>query len=265
MVSKHELEQLRAEAAKRQRDVTRKISRLKHQGGAPISGTGLDPRREPAKLKTYNSRQLAAYVRKLDSFMDRGTQYVGLGSGDVIPKRDWEKYKKLERQYNNRVNKNFESIKDKKLPNGRTIEEFMKLSTPDRRSARGVAVNAPYDPPVRVPQGVKNKKQLNKLIADMRKRVRTTHEEKQIKIAQSVFHQMSNKFSNAELDQKVSKLTPGQFRALWNYSTFAMDISFSYEQAKKMLTSDEDSLDDEFDKRLESANELAEWASKLKL
>lgn len=266
MVSTPDLNALRELARQRHRAATRKVSRLNTQSGVEISGTSLDPRTEPAKIKRYTRKQLESYVNRLNAFTDRSTQYVALGDGEIITGKEWQKYKQPETRYNRRTNKRLAEVEDKELPSGTTIGRHLKTTTADRRSARGVAVNRPYDPPSRKPQDITDRKALKKLTKDYNRRIRTDFERKQVKAAQKVFHKMANIIKNDELNKAIASLTPDQFRVLWNYTDFANAVSQDYDVMMKMLTGTDKAYEsDIYDQQLQEANDLAKWASTVKI
>lgn len=278
MVSKNDLAELRKVARDRHIAATKKVSRLNRQQNLNISGTKLDPRRDLAALKRYNSTQLKSYIAKLDTFNSRETQYVGDSEGRPMNIDLWREYKGLETRYRNRVNREYKKVETTYLPSaydkdGRlinkkaTIGNRMKTVTPDKRSSRQAPINAVYDPPKRIPRGFRNERALKKMIDDMRKRVMTDFEAQQVEQGKQNFSKMSMVIKDKALDTLISKLTPQQFGVLWKYTTFATDSGLKYLEAQKLLQQGKESNEDNeaFQASLESAKGLALWASKLKL
>jgi hypothetical protein len=268
MASREELAQLRAETLNAHRKATRKVSRLKTQNGVSISGSNLDPRRSPAIIKRYNSKQLAAYQAKLESFVDRRVQYHP--DKNKRPMAKFGIYKSLEKQYNRIVNNDFNAVKDLELPSGRKIEERFKLTTADRRSSRGRPVNAPYDPPVRESTHFTSERALNSMIKDMKKRLEADRPTKNVKKSKTQLNQMVKTIEKATQDKKLraalKDLTPDQFRVLWNYTTLATDINIGYEEAMKLLGQRKGAYkQSRHEAHTEYAHDLIKWAKKLEL
>lgn len=277
MVSRDELNALRAEARKRHRDATRKVSRL-NRNGVQLSGTKYDPRRDLERLKSYNAAQARAYINQLDKFVARETQFVQYANGEIDKASAWQTYKKLENAYNRRVNKAYDNVEDLPLPSAyddkgklvrpeNTVGRRMKTKVADRRTSRGAAVNAVYDPPKRRATAVKNRKALKTLTDDMRKRVSGDLDLKAFETGQLVFGKMNNVIRDKDLDAMIKALSPKQFAILWKYTSFADDTTLNYIQAQKLLKTDEDNAmdDDVFASHLRTAKDAAAWAAKLKV
>ena len=76
MASREELQALRDLARKRHRAVTQKVSRIKAKEDVVLSGTKLDPRKDPTSFKRMNSIQLKAHIARMDTFVSRDVSYV---------------------------------------------------------------------------------------------------------------------------------------------------------------------------------------------
>ena len=125
-----DLESIRADIARLRKLATKKISRIKRAKDAPLSGTQFDPRRTPKAEKRYTKRQAEVYRQELQGFLSRSNQYVGGANGYVMRKQQWDAYKKLEQQYNSRVNQKFDRVAGIQLPYGETIASRMARRTP---------------------------------------------------------------------------------------------------------------------------------------
>ena len=243
MASREEIESLRALARKRHRAVTQKVSRLKASADVVISGTRLDPRKNPASFKKMNSIQLKAHIARLDTFVSRETSYVR-GAGKTVPLNGnlWQTYKRLESAVNKQKESTFEGLKDLFIPSlGVKASEFV-AQTPAHPVTGNPSARAPHVQIDRKAVGIPNDKQLKKLIADMKKKLAPEYTDKMIvrdkKILRKFFKDISKVSDSPDLKdikRDFKDLTPGQFSFLWNYTNFSDAASFDYEIAKNKL------------------------------
>jgi len=265
MVSKAELEAKRELAKSRHRAVGKKISRLKQTNEVKVGGTKYDPRRELKKLERYNARQLDAYVRELNSFMKRETQFVPDSQRRPMKGDQWKQYKELEKQYNNRATSEYSPLADIPLPHtGMTVGERMSMMTPDHPQAGNPSVNNPYKTVQRKPTNVAGAKKLNDLIKDLKKRLDSRFEAKELKRARDEFSQMMAKINMPDMEKAVNSLTPSDFKNLWYLTSFATDISIMYEVSMALI-SDKDKPwhSDVFDNAVADAMVQIQWAKNL--
>ena len=230
-----ELAGLRAEVARLRTGVTKKVSRIKRNNGAVLSGSGFDPRRAPHREAKYTRRQLETYKRELEGFLSRKSQFVGLSGGTPVTRSKWEQYKSLEAKHNATVNEGFQKVADIQLSTGEPISSRMKRSTPDHRHMRSAQVNALYDPITRNPEQVNGLKGLDKLIAQYMDRVGNKNwRQEKIATGRRVFEAMADRIGNEELADKMAELTDEQFDVLWNYTDFPREMSLDYQHMKMM-------------------------------
>ena len=263
-----DLESIRADIARLRKLTTKKISRTKRTKDAPLSGTQFDPRRAPKAEKRYTMRQAEAYRQELQGFLSRSTQFVGGANGFVMKKQQWDAYKKLEQQYNSRVNQKFDKVAGIQLPQGETIASRMARRTPPHPQMAYEAFHSPYNPPERSPKAVHSDKALRKLMDKMAEKANPRYEKDSIEKNRHQFLGMADRLGDDALAEKVKKLTDEQFNVLWNFSEMPYDMSLWYETQKL--------VDDGNTKHplvtsgaAESAKreyaKLVEWASKLKV
>ena len=264
-----DLNSIRADIARLRTLVTKKVSRLKTRRGAAVSGTEFDPRRAPKVEKKYTRRQAEAYRAELQGFLSRGTQFVGGARGFVMKQEKWNAYKKLEQQYNDRVNQHFDSISGVKLPfGGETIGSRMARRKPPHPQMAYEAFHAPYDPPVRTPQSVDSAKALKKLMDSMKKKANPNFDKQFIEKNRNQFTGMADRLGDDALAEAVKNLTDAQFDILWNYSEMPYDMSLWYE-TQKLIEDGNTKHPLVTSGAAESAKreyaKLVEWASKLKV
>ena len=263
-----DLNSIRADIARLRTLATKKVSRLKVKRDAPISGTNYDPRRAPKAEKHYTLKQAQAYRADLQGFLSRGTQFVGGAKGFVMKQEQWNAYKKLEKQYNSRVNAHFSSVSGIKLPFGETIGSRMARRKPPHPQMAYEAFHSPYNPPERSPKAVQSDKALRKLMDKMAEKANPRYEKDSIEKNRHQFLGMADRLGDDALVEKVKKLTDEQFNVLWNFSEMPYDMSLWYETQKlvddgntkhPLVTSGAaESAKREYGK-------LVEWASKLKV
>ena len=263
-----DLESIRADIARLRKLTTKKISRTKKTKDALLSGTQFDPRRAPKTEKRYTKRQAEAYRQELQGFLSRGNQYVGGANGYVMKQKQWNAYKKLEQQYNSRVNQNFDKVAGIQLPQGETIASRMARRTPTHPQMVYEAFHHPYNPPVRSPKAVESDKGLRKLMDKMAEKANPRYQKDSIEKNRHQFLGMADRLGDEALAEKVKKLTDEQFNVLWNFSEMPYDMSLWYETQKlvedgntthTLVTSGaSESAKREYGK-------LVDWASKLKV
>ena len=253
-----ELDDLRARVAKRRRDVTNKVGRIRRSTGADVSGLSDDPRRDVSVVKKYNSKQLKSYLAKLDAFQSRSVGFVAGAGGVPIPKVKWQQYKNLEKQYN-KIGENHEAkIADIFLPTaGMTLRQRNAMIHP---TAAGEVVNRPYSLVERDATQVPGRDQLEKLIIDLRRKTSKKFLPAAIKDARG---QLNKMISMSGMDLKVN-LSDSQFDTLWNYTNFATLVSLSYEMQKLRAAGAKERWHDSVvEDASDDIGELLNWASGL--
>lgn len=258
-----ELRRLRAEAAKRHRAATNKISRLKNDVGVELSGTKEDPRRDKERLKSYNRRQLRAYIRNLNRFVDRSNQYVPDANARPVRRDLWRQYKAQEQAFNRRVQSHFEKYKDIFIPEaGMTVGERMHMVTPLHRYMRNTqAVNSLYDPIERDPKQIRDERALRKLRDSYKDRNDPAYFTRRTQAGRDLFKEFMDTAGRSDLVAMVDELSDAQFDLAWDYSGLASAAAHSYWAAKNMVTArDKARLGDEFDAQISTVEEILRWA-----
>lgn len=262
-----DIQQLRAEARARHRAVTKKISRLKSVKDVDIAGTKADPRRDLNALKSYNSRQLKAYIASMNAFTSRKTQFVPDVKRQPMRQSVWEEYKKLERKRNAKVNADFEKVADIYNPRrGMTIRQRMDMITPVHRTAYDPAVNSPFRPSSRGSRNAASEQALKKLITEKKRQLRPDYNAKQAKAARKQFDQMARVINRHDITSAIKTLSNDQFMLIWNYDVLATAMSLSYEAAQAYNTDQEQAFhSDATEQSMREVSELITWARTLKL
>lgn len=216
---------------------TKKASRLRRQG-VEVTGSAIDPRQPLDVVRGMTTRQLKRYIRDQHAFLDRKVQFVPGRNRTPLSREKWLRYKELEAKRNIIANRQFERLKDVKLP-GSSV-----LTIGNRRGMRDVAqpqmvnnaANTPYRPVERVSLGVKSDEALDKLIDMITYQQSEEYTAKQLVQARIEFGQMADFVGMSSFVGDINRLDNDEFGALWFETDFAEQFSALYESAKKMLS-----------------------------
>jgi hypothetical protein len=110
----------------------------------------------------------------------------------------------------------------------------------DRKLAGNPTVQDPYSPRERTPNMVASRAALKILTKEEKRKAKPGWDKKELNRQIGEFSRMAAAVGDTELEDAVKKLTPGQFRALWNDSNFATAMGIRYEQHQHGLVSAED-------------------------
>lgn len=234
--------------------------------GVEVSGTSLDPRRDLSAIKRYNSRQLNAYIRELNSFTARSTGYVGGAESTVLDRRLWNQYKRLERQVNALSDAQSKMAAGKIIPGtGMTIAQREATIVPERRAGIGEAVARPYSRYNRQPGNINGNDKLRALIAQMQKKLSPDYLPRELAKQRVQMADMLDIIGSSSLREKAAKLTDAQFNILWNLTPFARAMSGVYEhhKAKARDVKEENWALAVYESQNQDANELIDWAATL--
>ena len=229
-----------------------------------MSGTEFDPRRSTTAPRQYTTAQLRAYRNQLSSFLDRRNQFVPDASRAPIPRAEYQRYKQAEARYASAAGDVYERLKNTPLPGGQTVAERMAAMTPMHKTMHNTAANRIFDPVTRDSGDIVSRAAMRKLEKAMRQNSSPQAIRRKVQSARDQFKQMMETINMPELAREVKGLSNDQFVALWNFTSFATQVSFSYQSAKKMLTPKEQSWGHEaVRQQMEDAMELVDWARKL--
>lgn len=256
-----ELEALRAQVRARHNAATKKVSRLR-QRGVELGGTNYDVRRDPNNIKRMNSTQLRAHLGRLNSFIDRKNAFVPGDSGVPLPAAKWREYKALERQYNRIGNREYAKVGDTFLPQpGVKVRDRRSILA---QSALGTAANAPYQEINRNSRGITGTDALDKITEQMRGKTSRDYLPAEIAKSREQFMDMLKEMGNAEYIDTAKKLTDDQFDTLWNYTSFATEISSDYEIMKMRARGESERAHEKIHKdNSDAISELLNWATVL--
>jgi hypothetical protein len=253
-------QELLANIANREKSVRRKIRRLENKG-VRITGTDYDPRQ--ADVGNMTARQMGSYLRKLDTFTDRKTQFVPGASGKPLPAAKWRKFKQVEKAGNDYSLRYRAKIDNVYNPHkGMTMGEYRAMKRGDLPSRLVPSVNDPFDVRSRSSYGVTNEKALDKLIKEEQKRTTPQNFKKWQKSNREAAKKMLTDLHEEELLKKLNKLTDEQFHLLWESG--ASEVALAYVVAKSAFESNEDEPPwwaERSGDEMGEVRDLAQWAS----
>lgn len=256
-----ELEELRNEVRARHRAATNKVSRLRRRG-VELAGTNYDVRRDLSKIKTYNAAQLKAYRDRLNSFTARTNGFVPGDSGVPLPSAKWREYKRLEQQYNRIGNREYAKVGETFLPQpGVKVRDRRSMLA---QSALGGAVQSPYQEINRNNRGITSEAALDKITEQMRTKTSRDYLPGEIAKAREQFTEMLKTIGNSEYINAAKNLSDDQFDTLWNYTSFATEVSSDYEIMKLKARGEQERAHEKIHKdNTDVINDLLSWASSL--
>ena len=230
------VEQARARAVARHRAVTKKISRLNRGVGAEISGTQFDPRGSLSDVRKMTSRQANAYIKKMDRFVDRKTQFVPDSQHRPMPMRNWLSYKDAEKAMNKIIQTEKKQFGKLKLPNGLTSEQARAMTQTIHPHMHNPATNSMQKELDRKSKTAKDLRALDKLTMAMRNRATPKHRAEMERADRIATDKMLRAIGDDALANKVQKLSSAKFRFMFGHSEgFANDLSLDYEAWKKLM------------------------------
>jgi hypothetical protein len=261
-----ELNALRSQALHLTKRATHKISRLKSKQDVIVAGSEYDARKPAKLIKRYTAKQLQAYINRQTQFVDRGTQFVPDAHRRPIPAAEFRELHVAELARRARAQAQLDTKKDTPTSSGtETIGQRRDKMRADRKLAGNPSVNDPYDTPVRSSKQIANRKALKKLTREAKQKANPGWDNKELKRQIGEFTKMVSRIGDADLAASVKKLSPAQFRSLWNDEGFAAAISTQYEIVRTDLISEEDKpwhikiIQDAF----ADARRMVDWAAKL--
>lgn len=273
MVSrKNRLNELREQANKLESRAGRKISRNKKTTGALIADTKHDPRRDPSKVSRYNTRQMESYVKSLETFNSRATQFEAGVRGAPLPRKAFQAYKAKENAVRKLAKDKMAPWMNQKLPgpgstptNIREGDETIGQRAEKIRAKHPTVTNQGYLPPERQPKNIKDADSLTKLTKANQKRMTKKFQREEHKRAREELKQMVAVFQDDGLEKNIMGLTKGQFDILWNFTKFADALSLTYHHIQAKGKKKQELPQELIDNQINQAKTLIEWVKKFKI
>lgn len=259
------LRELRAQAAKRTKAASDKMSRLRKQG-VEVRGSEFDVRLPKSRVDKMNRNQLAAYMRRINAFTDRNAKFDAGANGAPLPRHLVKQYQAAERVRNLRLGEHMQQYDSLEIEGtGMTIgqrRELMEQKQANVLRAGGPGFS-PYLAHTREVSGFASAEALRTLI----KHERRTYQNARINLA--LQEQKDNHINwllehgEAELAATVDSMSLRQFDVLKHHTNYTQDIKFMYFGTGEV--EDESVASRLRDDNLSNARDLASWAGKLEL
>lgn len=214
MDKKQKLKELRDRVAKLERNVARKIARYEHEG-VSLRDSKYNPLRR-GKAGRYTEKQLNSYIKSMELFTSRKTQFVGISSQGVpVTVEKWRKYKKAEGRHNKQVRELVMKFDDRIDHHGMKPSERQSMN----RSVKfGNTVNNPRAEFNRKPIGITSEKSLDKLIRDVARKSTPEYIQRELREKRKQIREMLNDWDFGEIGDRIAKLTDEQFEYFWVFS-----------------------------------------------
>ena len=275
-MASQELNALRSQALHLTKRSTHKISRLKSVQDVIVAGSEYDTRVSPKLIRRYNTRQLEAYIRRQEQFVDRSTQFVPDAHRRPIPAAEFKQLNLVQRARYDAAQAQLNAKGDTLLPGSydakgnlkpgyETIKQRRDKMRSDRKLAGNPSVNDPYEPKVNKSTDIANRHALKALIKQAKAQTGPGWDKKELNRQIGEFSKMIDRVGDAESGERVRKLSPAQFRTLWNDSPFAVAVSQQYEIVRSTMIDEQDKpwfaqvIHDAF----ADARKLIDWAEQL--
>ena len=248
---------LRAYIARAEKRANAKLSRLERQG---VDAQAFTPVRDPGRTRRYNSRQLERYADQLKSFNSERAVFVPDASGRALNPATWSRYQQAEQKLNQAKQDFYARFQDMQLPNGMTVAERAALRKVEHPHLANPAVNNPSGNTARRPEQMVNDRAAATLAADMERKARSSYFERQAKRGRDEFAQMAARINAPGLVDRVNRMSPVQWAALWTATNFAESMSNWYEISKLLTTPEDDAYESERSDLEYDAAEWLDWA-----
>lgn len=258
----------------RQRAANNKVSRYK-ASGVKIAHSEHDPRRDLKAIDKYNTKQLKSYLKSLNTFVDRSTQFVKGARGVPLSRNVFKSYKGTESSYNTHFKDEFEKVRDVQMPGkGLTYGERHDTLLPKAKSLR--AGTSKYFGKDRVSTGFTSDKALKTAQRHLKKSLKPGFEadvEKKRRENFASLLRFANRFDvelevnggiTIDKDGKETKhkgLTSEEFYILWEYDSVIQNIVEEYYIVKELLSDEDDAIENSggnalFDEILKTVKEV---------
>ena len=255
------IDDLRALAKKRQRAVSNKISRIRTQVGAEVKGSTFDPRKSNDDISKMRSRDLERHIAKLNSFMNRKTQFVPGTANVALPRAKWQNVVRVQtpvNQLHNQLSAAFNNIplpgNKPGSPNTIGLRKAMTMPT-----MQGDA-NQPFNVSSLDSRTVPSLEALDRLEKRALKQSSPGYAHRAVKGYRQRVDKALEAMSAEGTREEFNKLSDFQFYAMWGTPGIGVfeRIFSKYEEMQKRTveTIDSDDFGDDF-------RDVLEWARRL--
>lgn len=211
--------------AKRQRAVGQKIGRYERRDDNPVHlrGSEYDPRRPMSEVRTYSAKQLAAYERRLDRFVSRGTQFEGVFGGQPVTRRAANAYRAVEEAQNALARQYEASVLGLKLPGqDLTVGQRLGMLPSDGKSVPQANRNFRIFQEIHRPFfSITSPTKLAEYTEQMKAKLKKNYLGKTVEKRLNSLFALLEGSDNSEFIEKVKALSLAEQHNLLDYSTFA--------------------------------------------
>ena len=239
LMPRESLDALRGEVRTLEARARRKARRLKNQNNVIVSGSSIDPLRDPGNVRQYTQRQLEQYRDRLVTFNSRKTQFYGDAYGRLLSAASWEQYKRAENRYNREKDRFFAQFSRLKTSHGETLAERMAKMTPSH-GTMVPEVNSPFKDVKRTSRAFTSDKRIKDLTKYLESQTGDEAWANKIREARSQFEKMADLTGSSDMQRAVAQLSDKQFAALWFYTGFTSAMAQHY-QVFRLLNGGKDS------------------------
>jgi hypothetical protein len=250
------------QAVKRQRDAGRKVNRQKSKS-INFAGSEFDVRKDPLEIPSLSTSELRSYLKTLDNFIDRRTQFVPDAHRRPIPAQEFREYKNVEKQVKNAVENNISQLDNIIGPDGKPLgERFANMIDKHRKRMGDDAASSIYSIPDKKSTQIDSRDAIPKLIDAQLKKLDPGYYDQKVREGREQFALMNEINGDTEMAAEVAKLTDYQFGMMWNNTEFANTQSIRYQHMGNITVGIEwvDVLLNE----KKSGNKIIEWAKTLR-
>ncbi len=224
-----ELEELRAEIRRRRQAATKKAARLRRENFADVSGTRLDPRKSAGAEKRMTRVQAQAYLKRLNDFNSRQTQYFGGQDGLIIPNREWSQYKAAERATARAGAQEAMRLAKLRRPDGYTVGEFVSQVEGQRFNT---ASNRPLAARNRTSKGFKSLKGLSQATEFENIRRSPEYRQRSIEAGRTASRKMASAMGDNARLERLEAMSDERFYIAWHFGGLAEEMSLGYVEGK---------------------------------
>ena len=252
--------ELRAEVSRLRSLVTKKISRVKKNSGAKVTGTHFDPRPK-ATVRNMTEKQLKAYKAKFTDFLKRDAehQFVPGYSGSVLTRATFQKYKAAETLANEKK-KNLLTRYDNIVMPGQYNETTVAQFAAQRRASFPHMTDDATYRPSEVHRGshkIDGEAAARKLTEQQQAQAKAEWFDKKIAQGRDSYSKMMDMSGRHDLALAVDQLTDAQMGLLLFGTPFMEQASLKYLSAQKAFRT---SVDDTIDEAFSEHDMWIQWA-----
>lgn len=259
-----DINDIRAEVARRQKAANAKIARLRRKG-VQLTGSEFDVRRDPSRVARYNSRQLQSYLGQLNEFTSRRQQFVAGSEGVPIPAHVYNHAQRVAREYNAYVREREAPLMGIDIPqSGMTVGEFQRDVVGSRKRGKGARNERPLSIEQREAFEFVNADRVRDWQANLQKKMRPNYMNERIEKQRYVMLQAVSAFGDKEMTELAKGLTDDQLDVMWNYTDAPRDTFSGYHILQLFGSGKADEAQANIhDDATHETREWLRWASKL--